>query len=174
MSSVFIYLFLITSAIQYQLRHQRSKTASLSRKMSASISPICNVGKLIQSMFFPLLHMNHIVSCLQQHPQCGYIFFTSESIHLGLDNQLETKPSLINLFHVSPVHSVLTNMILKLASPRWMIICRSLRRDWLPFRFLIPVHIVINVARSVIQHAAPYTWVPFNTFSESIFPFLIK
>lgn len=85
MSSVFIYLFLITSAIQYQLRHQRSKTASLSRKMSASISPICNVGKLIQSMFFPLLHMNHIVSCLQQHPQCGYIFFTSESIHLGLD-----------------------------------------------------------------------------------------
>jgi len=55
-----------------------------------------------------------------------------------------------------------------------MIICRSLRRERLPFRFLIPVHIVINVARSVIKHAAPYTHIPFNTVSKFVLPFLIK
>jgi len=55
-----------------------------------------------------------------------------------------------------------------------MIICGSLRRERLPFRFLIPVHIVINVARSVIKNAAPYTHIPFNSFSKFVLPFLIK
>lgn len=53
-----------------------------------------------------------------------------------------------------------------------MIILRSLRRDWFPSRFFIPVHVIIYVTRSVIHHAAPYTHIPLYTFSEFFFSFL--
>lgn len=55
-----------------------------------------------------------------------------------------------------------------------MIIPWSLGRYRFPIRFLVPVHVIINVSGSVAVHAAPYADIPFHASPESLFSCLSR
>lgn len=106
------------------------------------------------------------------HPQYGYIFLTC--IHSILVFIISWKLNLlwiqVSYFpHPFQCHDKHKYMLIL---PRGMIILGSLRRNCFPSWFLIPVHIIIYVAKALIWHTAPYAHIPLNTISEFIFPIL--
>lgn len=93
----------------------------------------------------------------------------SSSFHLN-DNKL-----IRNFLHISDAMLVfcLTNIhFVARFSSWWVVILWSLRWDRFPTWFLIPVHVIIYVARSLFSHTTPYTNIPLHAIPESLFPYL--
>ena len=55
------------------------------------------------------------------------------------------------------------------ASDRRMIFFWCLWRNWFPTRFLVPVHIVVNMPRSLVLLTTPYAHISLHPSSESLF-----
>lgn len=123
------------------------------------------------------LLVQHIIAALQQN----YIldmdtassmlksWMSSSSFHLNDNNLIR------NFLHISDVMLVfcLTNIhFVARFSSWWVVILWSLRWDRLPTWFLIPVHVIIYVARSLFSHTTPYTNIPLHAIPESLFPYL--
>lgn len=80
------------------------------------------------------------------------------------------------LLCISPPYDVLlfSLIIYTVARLSWwrVVILRGLRWERFPTWFLIPVHVIIYVARSLFSYTTPYTNISLHTIPESLFPYL--
>lgn len=59
--------------------------------------------------------------------------------------------------------------VVKVSSKRRMILFWCLWRNWFPTRFLVPIHIIVNMPRSLVLLTTPYPHISLHPSSESLF-----
>lgn len=122
----------------------------------------------------PLQKKGVASSLLNYILKLGYILCHVQSKPLGLRSKSRTKPFPDMLCKAPLLFSwrVLKHVAYAQDSGWRVIILGSLRWDWLPLRFFIPIHIIVYVTWTVIQHTTPYSNISLHTVSKFLFPCL--